>query len=136
MWPFLKGSLLLWTALHFPNCTSLYSAGLHSARHCAPGRNTPHCISVGGTAWSGLDSAAPHWTGLLQLAFMELGCSRWKYTAIYLHGWEFTWVDCSERDKTGLDQTALPWIVIDCAWLHQSALHCTVLDWTGNNHTR
>ena len=38
----------------------------------------------------GVDRTALHLTGLLQLAFMELGCSRWKYTAIYLHGWDFT----------------------------------------------
>ena len=35
--------------------------------------------------WAGLD-----WNGLLHLAFMDLGCSGWKYTAIYLRGWDFT----------------------------------------------
>ena len=80
---------LFWMALHSNgqhrttlNRTSLDSPGLDWARNYVPDWNIPHCTSVGET---GLD-----WNGLLRLAFMDLGCSGWKYTAIYLRGWDFT----------------------------------------------
>ena len=66
---------------------------------------------LSGLDWTGLDSAAPHWTGLLQLAFMELGCSRWKYTAIYLHVWDFI----------------LEWTAVSGTRLDQTRQHCTGL---------
>ena len=59
----------------------------------------------------GVDWTALHLTGLLQLAFMELGCSRWKYTAIYLHGWDFI----------------LEWTAVSGTRLDQTRQHCTGL---------
>ena len=82
---------------------------------------------MGGNAWSGLDSAAPHWTGLLQLAFMELGCSRWKYTAIYLHGWDFI-LEWTAVSGTRLDQTRQT--VLDYTRVHYTALSWIELEIT------
>ena len=59
----------------------------------------------------GVDWTALHLTGLLQLDFMELGCSRWKYTAIYLHGWDFI----------------LEWTAVSGTRLDQTRQHCTGL---------
>ena len=101
---------LFWMALHSNgqhrtalNRTSLDSPGLHWARNYAPDWNTPHCTSVGET---GLD-----WNVLLHLAFMDLGCSEWKYTAIYLRGWDFTLVD----------ETGLKWGL--CTMQHEIQYH-------------
>ena len=111
-------------------CTSLDSAGVHFARHCAPDWNTLHCTSVGGTGleWTGLNRTALHGTGLLQLSFMDLGCSGWKYIAMYLRGWDWTGVSGTRLYWTREHCTLLHWTAIDYAWLHQIALHCTVSD--------
>ena len=50
-------------------CTSLVSAGMDCARHCAPDWYTLHCTSVGGT---GLDSTALHCCSWLILTWVVL----------------------------------------------------------------
>ena len=111
-------------------CISLDSAGVHCARHCAPDWNTLHCTSVGGTGldWTGKERTARHGTGLLQLSLMDLGCSGWKYIAMYLRGWDWTGVSGTRLYWTREHCTLLHWTAIDYAWLHQIALHYTVLD--------
>ena len=111
-------------------CTSLDSAGVRCARHCAPDWNKLHCTSVGWTwlDWTGQDRTALHGTGLLQLSLMDLGCSGWKYIAMYLRGWDWTGVSGTRLYWTREHCTLLHWTAIDYAWLHQIALHCTVSD--------
>ena len=102
--------------------TSLDLTGVHCARHCAPDWNTLHCTSVGGTGldWTGLD-----WTGQ---HFTELDCCSCLL-------WTWGVPDGNTLQWTCVDGTGLEWAGQDCtgperdyAWLHQIALHCTVLD--------
>ena len=111
-------------------CTSLDSAGVRCARHCAPDWNKLHCTSVGGTGldWTGKERTARHGTGLLQLSLMDLGCSGWKYIAMCLRGWDWTGVSGTRLYWTREHCTLLHWTSIDYTWLHQIALRCTVLD--------
>ena len=57
---------------------------------------------------TGQDRTALHGTGLLQLSLMDLGCSGWKYIAMYLRGW----------DWTGVSGTRLYWTREHCTLLH------------------
>ena len=112
-------------------CTSLVSAGMHCARHCAPDWYTLHCTSVGGT---GLDSTALHcivavglyWLGLFR---MEIHCNVLAWMRLDLSRWDWTGVSGTGLHWTRQRYTSLHWIAVDCAWLHQTALHCTVLGW-------
>ena len=109
--------------------TSLDSAGVHCTRHWAPDWNTLHCTSVGGTGldWTGKERTARHGTGLLQLSLMDLGCSGWKYIAMYLRGWDWTGVSGTRLYWTREHCTLLHWTAIDYTDL-QHSLHSTGLD--------
>ena len=119
-----------------PHCPKLYFTSLswNALRSTLCSRLIYTVLYLSWRNWTG-----QHCTALLQLAYIDLGCSGWKYTAMYLHGWDLTWVDGTGLDWTGVSgtglhwtrqrYTSLHWIAVDCAWLHQTALHCTVLGW-------
>ena len=102
-------------------CTSLDSAGVHCARHCAPDWNTLHCTSVGGTGldWTGLDwteqdSTSRNW--IVVVVFYGLGVFRME---IHCNVLAWMGLDWSERDKTVLDQRALHFAALNCYRLYR-----------------
>ena len=73
-----------------PRCPRLYFTSLswNGLRSTLCSRLIYTALYLSWRNWTG-----QHCTALLQLAYIDLGCSGWKYTAMYLHGWDLTWVD-------------------------------------------
>ena len=98
----MDSTALLQVVLHLtqPQCIALDIA-LQIEIHCT-------VLQWVGPNWTGQDRTALHGTGVLQLSFMDLGCSGWKYIAMCLRGW----------DWTGVSGTRLYWTREHCTLLH------------------
>ena len=97
-----------------------------------------HCSAL---YLNGLDSTA---VGLYGpgLCWIEKYWAGREWIGIGLDGRRFHWMDWTGLSRTGvrkteLDGSAFHWTGLSYseAWLHQTALHCTILDLTGKYHT-